>query len=300
MRLSTCLYRGEQHLAIVRDNRVLLPAVHGSWPKDQDGVLEIIQAGQAAYNRLLRLARQSTPESWLTLERVTLVQPIPRPPRNLICIGWNYADHAQESATVSKREMKIPEEPVVFTKASSAVTGPYADIPLDARVTQELDWEVELAVVIGVGGRRIAEAEALKHVFGYSVINDITARDLQKRHKQFFLGKSLDEASPMGPWITTADEVPDPQSLELRCRVNGELKQSSNTVHQVFPVAKLISIISRGMSLIPGDIIATGTPSGVGFARNPPEFLRPGDEVETEVEGLGKLKNRIVPQMLDS
>lgn len=299
MRITTCEYRGEQHLAIVRDNRVLLPAVHGSWPKDLDGVLEIIRAGVPAYNRLMRLARQSTPESWLGLDRVTLIQPIPRPPRNMLCIGLNYADHAQESAAAIKREIKIPEEPVVFTKTPESITGPYTDIPLDARVTQELDWEVELAVVIGTGGRRIAEQDALKHVFGYSVFNDITARDLQRRHKQFFLGKSLDESSPMGPWITTADEVADPQALELNCWVNGELKQSSSTRLQIFNVARLISILSRGMALIPGDIIATGTPSGVGFARTPPEFLRPGDEVETEVEGLGRLKNRIVPQMLD-
>jgi 2-keto-4-pentenoate hydratase/2-oxohepta-3-ene-1,7-dioic acid hydratase in catechol pathway len=210
-----------------------------------------------------------------------------------MCLGWNYADHAQESAAASKRHYKLPEHPVVFTKAVTSITGPYADITLDPQISTQIDWEVELAVVIGTRGRGIAVQDAMRHVFGYTVVNDITARDVQSRHKQFFLGKSLDASSPMGPAIVT-DEIPDPQQLALRCWVNGALKQESTTAMQIFDVANTVSILSRGMTLEPGDIIATGTPSGVGFARTPPEFLTDGDVVECEVEDVGRLRNRTV------
>jgi 2-keto-4-pentenoate hydratase/2-oxohepta-3-ene-1,7-dioic acid hydratase in catechol pathway len=211
-----------------------------------------------------------------------------------MCLGANYADHAAESSRARGRELQVPEHPVVFTKAVTSVNGPYAPIPYDPRVSTELDWEVELGVVIGLGARHIPAQEALRHVFGYTVVNDVSARDLQFRHKQYFLGKSLDGACLMGPWIVTADEVPDPQGLDLRCWVNGVLKQDSNTRHQIFDVATVIATLSRVMTLEPGDIIATGTPAGVGFARKPPEFLRPGDVVECEVEGIGRLRNEVL------
>jgi 2-keto-4-pentenoate hydratase/2-oxohepta-3-ene-1,7-dioic acid hydratase in catechol pathway len=152
---------------------------------------------------------------------------------------------------------------------------------------------VELGVIIGTGGKTISGKKALKHVFGYTIINDLSARDLQFRHKQFFLGKSLDGTCPMGPWIVTADEIPDPQNLKLRCRVNGVLKQDSNTRHMIFDIPAIIETLSLGMTLEPGDIISTGTPSGVGFARTPPEFLKPGDTLECEIEGIGVLRNRV-------
>ena len=189
---------------------------------------------------------------------------------------------------------ELPQHPIVFTKNLTSMNSPGGDIPCHAGVTTQLDWEVELAVVIGVGGRGIAREHALRHVFGYSVINDVTARDLQFRHKQYFIGKSLDGTCPMGPVIVTADDIPDPQALDLKSWVNGALKQSSNTRQQIFTVAELIHVLSRGMLLEPGDIISTGTPSGVGFARKPPEFLRPGDVVECEVENIGRLKNKVV------
>ncbi|CAG0911759.1 unnamed protein product, partial [Cyprideis torosa] len=157
----------------------------------------------------------------------------------------------------------------------------------------ELDWEVELGVVIGKSGKKISESEALDHVFGYTIINDISARDIQMNHKQFFLGKSIDGSCPMGPYIVTADEVNDPQKLEMYCRVNGKVKQQSNTRHMIFDVASVITWLSRGMSLESGDVIATGTPGGVGFVREPPEFLRPGDVVECEIESLGCLRTPI-------
>ena len=217
-----------------------------------------------------------------------------RPRKNVFCVGRNYAEHAAESLRAVGREVKLPPAPNIFTKAVTAVTGPNAAIPYDASVTTQLDWEVELGVVIGRGGRHIAREHALAHVFGYTVINDLSARDIQNRPgMQWFLGKSLDGSCPLGPVIVTAAEIADPQSLALRLAVNGVVKQEDTTAHMLFDVAAIIAEISRAVTLEPGDIIATGTPAGVGFARTPPEFLQPGDLMETSVAGIGTLHNRI-------
>ena len=173
------------------------------------------------------------------------------------------------------------------------MNGPYSDIAIDTGVSAKMDWEAELAVIIGKGGRGIKEQNALQHVFGYSVINDVTARDRQKWHKQFFIGKSFSGCCPMGPCIVSADEIDNPQDLPIRSWVNGVLKQESNSKHQIFKIAQVIAVLSQGMELEPGDIIATGTPSGVGYARTPPEYLMPGDVVECEVEGIGRIRNKI-------
>ena len=228
------------------------------------------------------------------LSVVQLAAPIPRPRKNIMCLGWNYAEHAKETALIRGQETKAPEYPVFFTKAPTTVNSPYGNIIIDPRVSEEIDWEVELGVIIGNGGKNISEEDALSHVFGYTVLNDVSARDLQSRHKQFFKGKSIDGYCPMGPWIVTADEVKDPQQLVVRLRVNGISKQEGNTNMMIFPIRTIIAILSKGMTLEPGDIIATGTPSGVGFARNPPEFLKAGDVMETEVEGIGVLRNVVV------
>ncbi len=228
------------------------------------------------------------------LSTVQLAAPIPRPRKNIMCLGWNYAEHEKETAQVRGREAKVPEDPVFFTKAPTTVNNPYGDIVIDPSVSEQVDWEAELAVIIGKGGKTIREENALSHVFGYTVLNDVTARDLQSRHKQFFKGKSIDGYCPMGPWIITADEIADPQQLMLRLRVNGITKQEGSTSMMIFPVRTIIAILSKGMTLEPGDIIATGTPSGVGFARNPPEFLKAGDVMETEIEGIGTLRNVVV------
>jgi 2-keto-4-pentenoate hydratase/2-oxohepta-3-ene-1,7-dioic acid hydratase in catechol pathway len=210
-----------------------------------------------------------------------------------MALGWNYADHVKESGAATGRDAQAPEYPMVFTKSVTSVTGPDTTVPWDAATCAQLDWEVELGVIIGKGGKKISRRQALRHVFGYTIINDLSARDLQFRHGQFFLGKSLDGACPMGPWIVTADEISDPQNLALRCRVNRELKQDSSTRHMIFDIPAIIETLSLGMTLEPGDIISTGTPSGVGFTRTPPEFLKPGDSVECEIEGVGLLRNRL-------
>jgi 2-keto-4-pentenoate hydratase/2-oxohepta-3-ene-1,7-dioic acid hydratase in catechol pathway len=210
----------------------------------------------------------------------------------VIAIGRNYEKHAAETARLEGRE---PSPPTIFTKAITSLTEPFADIAIDPAISDKIDWEVELAVVIGKGGANINRSAARSHVFGYTVLNDVTARDIQSGWGgQYFKGKSLDRSCPTGPWIVSADEVPDPQALKLRLRINGELKQDGTTHDMIYPVDAILEWVSKGMTLLPGSIIASGTPDGVGFARTPPEYLQPGDVMETEVEGLGLLRNRIV------
>ena len=272
---------------------VLVPGQEDTFvPVPGLGMLELIRAGEAGLARA-RACLEAGPR--LELASVVLLAPIPEPVRNVFCLGWNYADHSREAAHLRDKETKLPERPVFFTKATTAVNGPYADVQVDARISEQNDWEVELGVVIGPGGRNIPRDKALEHVFGYTVINDLSARDVQTAHgKQFFKGKSLDGYCPMGPCLVTRDEVPDPHALILRCRVNGELKQEGSTRDLIFDIPAILEWLSLGLTLLPGDIIATGTPSGVGFARTPPEYLRPGDVVACEVEGIGLIRNRIV------
>ncbi len=230
-----------------------------------------------------------------SLQEVKLHAPIPQPRRNVICMAINYSEHAKETADLRGRETTAPPtSPILFTKATTTINDPDGPFVIEPDVSTEIDWEVELGVIIGQGGRHISESDALSHIFGYTIINDITARDLQSRHKQFFLGKSLDGSCPIGPYIVTADEIADPQKLPLRLRVNGEIKQDSNTSEMVFPIRTIIATLSKVLTLEAGDIIATGTPSGVGFSRTPPEFLKPNDIVECEIEGLGLLRTPIV------
>ncbi len=288
MRLATIDTGVSTGLGIVDGEHVIVPnSGAGGWAS----VAELIAAGPDALARLKRDLPSLRDRR--RLDSLKLLAPIPRPRKNIMCLGWNYAEHVSESAGVTKREASVPSDPVVFTKAVTSVIGHGATIPLHADVTQQLDWEVELAVVIGHGGRAIARERALEHVFGYTIINDVSARDVQFRHKQFFLGKSLDGTCPMGPWIVTADEIPDPQALRLQSRVNGVGKQDARARDMVFDVATIISVLSRGMTLEPGDIISTGTPSGVGFARTPPEFLKAGDVVECEIDKIGVLRNPV-------
>jgi 2-keto-4-pentenoate hydratase/2-oxohepta-3-ene-1,7-dioic acid hydratase in catechol pathway len=267
----------------------------GGFPRT---VLEIVQGGETtvglareAWERGRTLVGQIGAEELAQRrlaypqKRVRLLAPIPSPSRNIFCLGRNYADHAAE------RGAAAPEHPVYFSKPATSVVGPGDDVVHHA-ITKELDYEAELAVVIGVGGRDIARADALKHVFGYTIVNDVTARDLQKRHQQWFKGKSLDTFCPMGPVLVTADELPDPQALAISLRVNGQLRQSSHTSKMIFPVAQCIEVLSQGMTLLPGDVIATGTPEGVGAATG--NFLKAGDRIEAEVEQIGILPSKVV------
>ena len=291
MRLATVLIDHGPQLVLEHDQTLWWPT-HAGWPLS---LMELLAAGPARWREIIH-----EPTRWLTQAQcidsrsVEWLAPIPRPAKNILCLGLNYADHARESAAAKGLPVVLPTDAVVFTKAVTTVTGPYSDVPAHSKVTKELDWEVELGVIVGAGGCGIPHAQALQHVFGYTVINDLSARDLQFRHKQFFLGKSLDGHCPIGPVVVTADEIPDPQNLVLECKVNGVLKQSGHTRDMIFDVASTIEILTRGMTLEPGDILSTGTPAGVGFARQPPEYLKPDDVVECTVEGIGTLRNRIV------
>jgi 2-keto-4-pentenoate hydratase/2-oxohepta-3-ene-1,7-dioic acid hydratase in catechol pathway len=222
----------------------------------------------------------------IPLNEIQLVAPIPRPNKNIFCVGRNYAEHAKE------RGSELPAFPVFFTKAPNTVIGTNAPI-LHHPVTNQLDYEAELAVVIGKAGRNIKRVDALSHVFGYTIINDVTARDLQKQHQQWFKGKSLDNSCPMGPAIVTADEITDPQNLQVQLWVNDELCQNATTQDMILTVPVLIEWLSQGYTLESGDIIATGTPAGVGAGFTPPRFLHEGDVVEIEISGVGRLKNRV-------
>jgi 2-keto-4-pentenoate hydratase/2-oxohepta-3-ene-1,7-dioic acid hydratase in catechol pathway len=227
------------------------------------------------------------------LKELTILPPLDPPRGNVLAIGRNYQAHAKESAKAWGEEVRPP---TVFTKAQTSITGPYDDITINPSISEKIDWEVELGVVIGKAGANIKAESAMQHVFGYTVINDVSARDIQNGWGgQFFKGKSLDKSSPLGPWVVTADEIPDPQKLQVTLKVNGVVKQDGNTRDMIYPVRQLIVWLSVGMTLLPGNVIATGTPDGVGFARNPPEFLKHGDVMETAVERVGVLRNRMVP-----
>ena len=228
------------------------------------------------------------------VEEVHLIAPIPVPRRNVVCVGWNYAEHFEEGKSLRDPGQTLPEHPVFFTKGTNAVNGPYDPIPYDPRVSTAIDWEVELAVIVGRRGKNLSEEEAMDHVFGFCVLNDTTARDIQqKKHGgQWWKGKSLDGHAPMGPWIVTADGF-DWSSRRLVSRVNGVVKQDGNTSGMYFKVPRLLAELSLGLTLEPGDILATGTPPGIGHARKPPEYLRPGDVLESEIEGIGTLRNSI-------
>ena len=255
-------------------------------------MLDIIKGGDTTMALLKEIAAspKTTP---VVLNTALLKAPIPRPLKNVFCVGWNYLEHFEEGGAKLQDARELPKYPVFFSKAPTAVNGPYDVIPYDGNISTQLDWEVELGLIIGKPGKNISEADAMSHIFGYTVINDVTWRDLQRRHGgQWHKGKSLDGTCPMGPCIVTADAI-DPTNLDVECRVSGVVKQKSNTRHLYFKIPRLIAELSLGMTLEPGDIISTGTPEGVGFARNPPEWMKPGDLLETEVAGIGVMRNPI-------
>src|SRR3954447_11188822 len=252
-------------------------------------LLDGIEMGKEFTDKVQQLVETVTVEAYLPLDSLTLLAPIPRPRKNIFCVGKNYAEHAIEMG--SKED--IPTDPIVFSKAPTSLIGSGAKVLNHQEVTDELDYEGELAVIMGKKGRGISREEALDYVFGYTILNDVTARDLQKRHKQYLIGKSLDTSCPMGPWVVHASNIENPNHLAIETKVNGEVRQSSNTENFIFPIEEIIYVLSRGMTLEPGDIIATGTPAGVGKGFKPPRFLKPGDEMEIRIEKLGTLINSI-------
>lgn len=262
-------------------------ATGGTLPRT---LLSLMEAGAEALKAAADLADTGLPAS--PMADLHILAPLV-PTKNLFAVGRNYLAHVEEGAAVRGEAPDLPPVPVFFTKPPTAVIGPDQPVPWQPDLTTQLDWEAELAVVIGRGGRDISADDALDHIFGYTAANDISARDLQFSHGQWFKGKALDGSCPLGPFVVTADEVPDPQQLDVQCRVNGVVKQSASTSQMIFPISLIIEWLSAGITLEPGDIILTGTPEGVGFARKPPEFLQPGDVVEVEITGLGILRNRI-------
>lgn len=234
----------------------------------------------------------------IRVEREMLLPPIRQPSKDVICVGKNYRAHADEftrsgfDSSGSDVKDSIPAAPILFTKAACTMAGPYQDVLPPWQLTRKIDYEGELGLVIGRAGRSIAAGDAYSHIWGYTVINDVTARDLQLKHKQWLLGKSIDTFCPIGPWIVTADEV-DPTNLQLDCWVNDELRQSANTSDLIFDIPTIIETASASMTLFPGDIIATGTPAGVGVGFDPPRYLQPGDVVRVSIGGIGTIENRI-------
>lgn len=306
MRVATVLWDRKPTLAAIIAHSVLsLPACATAlrWSRQRkdelpSDMLDLIDRGSRAVALVRGLskeaARRIQSETWQAkagsplirpIDHLRFLAPIPRPRKNVFCMGRNYAEHAKE------RQADVPTTPVFFTKPPTSVIGHEAPVH---RVTAELDYEIELAVVIGRRGVNIPREKAYSYVFGYTILNDITARDLQKRHMQWFKGKSLDGFCPMGPWIVHASAVSDPHRLRISLRVNGEIRQAANTADMVFTIPELIEVLSAGMTLEPGDIIATGTPAGVAAASDPPRWLQVGDVVEAEIEGIGLLRNRIV------
>ena len=251
-------------------------------------LLDFIEAGPKSLDDARTLAQESSASTQPRLSEVKLLAPIPRP-RKLLCVGLNYRDHAKETNS------PIPDVPTIFNKLATAVIGPGDKIVLP-KVSKSPDYEAEFAFIIGRGGRHIRGEDWRAHVFGYTIVNDVSARDYQRATTQWLMGKTFDTFAPMGPWIITADEIPDPHNLDVQIDINGEILQNSNTRELIFKIPDLIAFLSSVFTLEPGDIVSTGTPAGVGVARTPPRFLRPGDDVRVKIPAIGELRNPVVAE----
>ena len=289
MRIATFEHAGRRGVGVVSGDGASVQPLKMPQAAADLGVLALVQ--DAAAGRQMPPAEGAA----IPLAAVTLEAPIPRPRRNVFCVGRNYHEHAKElSASVFKdSSANTAAWPIVFTKVPECVVATGHPVQLPSAVSGQIDYEAELAVVIGKGGRNIRREDAMSHVYGYTIVNDVTARDVQMRHQQWDLGKSFDTFCPMGPWLVTADEL-DGQATRVRCWVNGDLRQDARTTDLIFDIPSLIETCSRGITLLPGDIIATGTPSGVGMGMKPPVFLAPGDRVRIEIDGIGVLENEFV------
>lgn len=290
MKFITCVYNDEQHPGLLLSDGVILL----SGPELRIGSMnQLIESmNPDLENRIAVLA--SSPAHIMPLASVKLMAPIPYPSRNVFCLGKNYEEHAREINTTRISDSGIPEVPIYFTKLASPAITHGDPVLFSPNATRQVDYEVELAIIIGKEGSNIKIEEALDYVFGYTIVNDITARDLQVDHKQWFKGKSLDSFCPMGPCIVYKDEIRHPVELDIQCRVNGELRQNSNTRNMIFDIPNIVNNLSKGLTLKPGDIICTGTPSGVGIGFDPPKYLKDGDVVECYIENIGYLTNRVI------
>lgn len=294
MKLGTALFQGEQYIFIDQGDYVLIPGISGEFfnPIFRDMQL-LIEQFDTVKSTLEKIITNPTPEIRLSKALIQPLAPIPQPKQNIMCLGLNYQEHINEAAEFAGKQWQAPKHPIVFTKSTYAVAAHNDRLPYNPETCSQLDWESELGIIIGKPAHNISRDDALDYIFGYTVINDISARDIQRNHKQFFLGKSLAGSCPVGPHIVTRDDIADPASLRIMCRVNGVTKQDSNTKHMIFDIPEIISTLSHNIGLHAGDIIATGTPDGVGFAREPAEFLQSGDVVECEVENVGILRTYI-------
>ena len=282
MKLVTYLHNGKEAVGVLSEDGT---AVHPLPFPDMNALIE------APREQLLAAAEAA--QDALPLSAVTLLAPIPRPRQDIICLGMNYRDHLTEAANYDSAFAKERPVTVYFSKRVSQAVAPEGFIERHADLTNRLDYENELAVIIGKSAKNVKAADAADYIFGYTIVNDVSAREVQTSHKQFYFGKSLDGFTPMGPCITTADEIAFPPALTLTTRVNGELRQNSNTELLLNNIAEIIQELSSGMTLLPGTIIATGTPAGVGMGFDPPKFLKPGDVVECSIEGIGTLRNTV-------
>jgi 2-keto-4-pentenoate hydratase/2-oxohepta-3-ene-1,7-dioic acid hydratase in catechol pathway len=279
------------HLGVIVDGEVIdVSDVVAETTGQPGSMMTLIAGGEACLDRVRTAVSEAS--SGLPLAEISLQAPVARPGK-IIGVGLNYTAHVAESSRALDTSSELPERPVLFSKPATAVLGPEGLIQHDSRLTDQLDWEVELGVVIGSRCSQVASFEAFQHVFGYTVMNDISARD-QRRAGQWFFSKGQDSYAPMGPVLVTSDEILNPHDLDLRLRVNGAVMQESNTGNMLFRIPVLIEDITSGMTLEPGDIISTGSPEGVGASRTPPQFLQPGDVVEAEVDGIGTLRNTVV------
>jgi len=260
---------------------------------DVADMIGFIELGAPALAVAKKLAADPAADALYPASEVTLLAPIPRPRKNVFCVGRNYMDHVKEGDRMFNRDPSIPTVPNFFSKAPTTVVGPDAEVLYPSKVTQAFDYEIELGIIIGKAGKDIAPDKALEHVFGYTIINDVTARDLQRTHVQWFKGKTLDTTCPMGPWIVDAEEIGDPKTMELTFLLNGEQRQHASTAQMIFDVPAILQSLSAGLSLEPGDVIASGTPSGVGFGMEPKGLMKGGDVMECRISRIGVLKNTV-------
>lgn len=295
MKFTTYYYNGEECIGIISGNTVIpinefLNVIGNT---KVNSMVELIENLKEDIIEKIEQAISNNNFKSILLSSVKLLAPIPYSKRNILCLGKNYVEHAKEVKATKLSGSGIPEDPIYFTKTATPAIANEAEIKFSYDVTNQVDYEVELAIVIGKAGINIKPEEAEDYIFGYTIVNDVSARDLQVKHNQWFKAKSLDTFCPMGPYIVHKKEIPFPVELEIQCSINGELRQNSNTKKFIFNIPYIISDLSKGFTLMPGDIISTGTPSGVGIGFKPPKFLKDGDIVECYIEKIGKIVNRV-------